>query len=391
MAYASSSVMGLENLAARRSLSQGVCAAVAKPRRAGAVLRRAHTIVAEGDPLLVRAIKNEKVERAPAWMMRQAGRYQKSYRDLALKHPDFRERSENTDLIVEITLQPFLSFKPDGIILFSDILTPLPALGVDFEIDDIKGPLLDNTITSKEGLSALRPIELDKLHFVGEALSTLRGEVGGAAAVLGFVGSPWTLATYMVEGKSSRIYKTIKTMMYKDPDTLKAILTHLADQLTQYIRFQIDSGAQCVQIFDSWGGQLTPPDWEVFSKPYIMQMVKGVKETHPDTPLTLYANGSGGLLERMATTGVDCIGLDWSVNMADGRARLGDDIALQGNVDPVVLFADDAAIEAAVKNTVAQGKAKNGQHVLNLGHGVLVGTPEEAVGHFFETNRNTLY
>jgi len=332
------------------------------------------------------------VERAPAWMMRQAGRYQAAYRELAKKHPSFRERSENTDLIVDITLQPFRSFQPDGIILFSDILTPLPAFGIDFDIDDDKGPLLDKPITSKEGLSVLKPMECEMMSFVGEALTELRKEVGNKSAVLGFIGSPWTLATYIVEGKSSRIYKNIKTMMYSDPETLDAILKHTAEALTEYVRFQIDSGAQAVQIFDSWGGQLTPVDWEVWSKPYIQLIVDGVKRTHPTTPLTLYANGSGGLLERMATTGVDCIGLDWSVDMADGRKRLGDDIALQGNVDPIILFSDKESISAKVKEVVRKGRAAGGsKHVLNLGHGVLVGTPEESVAHFFETNRNTLY
>lgn len=380
--------LGQESLAARSSVRGRSVAAA--PQRMAASKRTELTVRAE-DPLLIKAIKGEKIERAPAWMMRQAGRYQKSYRDLAKKHPSFRERSENTDLIVEISLQPFESFKPDGVILFSDILTPLPAFGVDFEIDDAVGPILDTPITSKEGLSVLHPIELEKTKFVGEALSELRKNVGMDAAVLGFVGSPWTLATYIVEGKSSRLYKNIKLMMNKDPETLTAILTHVAEQLTEYIRFQIDSGAQCVQIFDSWGGQLTPTDWDVFSRPYIQMMVDGVRKTHPDVPLTLYANGSGGLLERMATTGVDTIGLDWSVDMADGRKRLGDDIALQGNVDPIVLFSDQAAIEKAVKDTAAKGKAGNGKHILNLGHGVLVGTPEDSVKLFFDTNRANLY
>jgi len=331
------------------------------------------------------------VDRAPAWMMRQAGRYQASYRELAKKHPSFRERSETTELITQITLQPYESFKPDGIILFSDILTPLPAFGIDFDIDDDKGPLLATPITSVDGLSVMHPIELDKTKFVGEALTNLRQEVTPETAVLGFVGSPWTLATYIVEGKSSRLYKTIKLMMKKEPEILKAILAHTAEQLTEYIRFQIDAGAHAIQIFDSWGGQLTPDDWDVFSKPYLEMMIKGVRKTHPGVPLTLYANGSGGLLERMASTGVDTVGLDWSVDMADGRKRLGDEVALQGNVDPITLFCDEDTIAQAVKDTVRKGKAGNGKHVLNLGHGVLVGTPEEAVGHFFETNRNTLY
>jgi len=348
-------------------------------------------VIAEtGDPLLVRAVKGEKVQRAPAWMMRQAGRYQACYRELAKKHPSFRERSENADLVVQISLQPYSSFRPDGIILFSDILTPLPHLGVDFEIDDVKGPVLDQPITTKEGLSVLRPIDMDKLHFVGEALSTLRKEAP-EAAVLGFVGSPWTLATYIVEGKSSRIYKTIKVMMRKQPELLHAILNHVALQITEYVRYQIDSGAQVVQIFDSWGGQLTPQDWDVFSKPYLQMIVDGARATHPDVPLTLYANGSGGLLERMASTGVDCVGLDWSVDMADARTRLGDEVSLQGNVDPIVLFSDEKSIEAAVRACSEKGRAGNSRHVLNLGHGVIVGTPEENVAAFFDANRRTLY
>lgn len=350
-------------------------------------------VKAESDPLLVRAMKGEPVDRAPAWMMRQAGRYQAAYRELAKKHPSFRERSENTDLIVEITLQPWKSFKCDGLILFSDILTPLSAFGVDFDIDDNKGPLLDKPITDAEGLKVLHPIELDQLHYVGESLSLLRKEVGPDYAVLGFVGSPWTLATYIVEGKGSRIYKNVKCMMYEQPETLKAILSHTATQLAEYMCYQIEAGAQAVQIFDSWGGQLTPLDWEVYSKPYIQMMVDLVKERHPDTPLNLYANGSGGLLERMKTTGVDCIGLDWTVDAADARARLGDDIALQGNVDPIVLFSNEKTIEEAVRRTTQVAKAKTGnpRHVLNLGHGVLVGTPEENVAHFFECARQAKY
>lgn len=378
-----------EGLAARTSVRGRAVAAA--PKKSAAVKRAELAVQASDEPLLIRATKGEKVERAPAWMMRQAGRYQASYRELAKKHPSFRERSETTELITQITLQPYESFKPDGIILFSDILTPLPAFGIDFDIDDDKGPLLATPITSKEGLSVMHPIELDKTKFVGEALTDLRKEVSSDTAVLGFVGSPWTLATYIVEGKSSRLYKTIKLMMKKEPEILSAILTHTAEQLTEYIRFQIDAGAHAIQIFDSWGGQLTPDDWDVFSKPYIQMMIDGVRKTHPGVPLTLYANGSGGLLERLASTGVDTVGLDWSVDMADGRKRLGDEVTLQGNVDPITLFCDEEAITKAVQDTVRKGKAGNGKHVLNLGHGVLVGTPEEAVGHFFETNRNTLY
>lgn len=340
------------------------------------------------EPILVRAAKGLPVERPPAWMMRQAGRYMQEYRDLAVKHPSFRERSETTDLITEITLQPWRAFQPDGVILFSDILTPLPALGIPFEIDDYKGPILETPIRDTEGLKMMHELDLDMLPFVGEALGILRKEVGDSAAVLGFVGAPWTLATYIVEGGSSSTYKTIKSMALRDPETLKAILSKVADAIGDYVGYQIDAGAQCVQIFDSWGGQLPPAMWEVWSKPYIEQVVDKVKITHPGVPLTLYANGSGGLLERMATTGVDCIGLDWTIDMADGRRRVGNK-SVQGNVDPAVLFASPEQVERAVRDVCE--KAGPTGHILNLGHGVLVGTPEENVKVFFDAAKKIRY
>jgi uroporphyrinogen decarboxylase len=321
--------------------------------------------------------------------MRQAGRYQKAYRDLALKHPSFRERSEQTDLIVEISLQPWHSFRPDGVIIFSDILTPLPAFGIPFEIDDAKGPILDNPIRSMDQLAALHPIDLTRLEFVGESLGALRREVDGRAAVLGFVGCPWTLATYVVEGQSSTLYKTIKSMMFSAPDLLHALLSHLADQIAEYAKYQAASGADCVMMFDSWGGQLPPALWDVWSRPYVERIVRSFKAAHPRVPLTLYANGSGGLLERMGATGVDVVGLDWTVDMADARRRLGPSVAVQGNVDPVVLFGSQAAIEAAVADCVAKAGPRG--HVLNLGHGVLVGTPEENVAFMFDLAKRAQY
>ena len=353
-----------------------------------AVRAAADEASAAKEPLLVRAAKGLPVERPPAWMMRQAGRYMQEYRDLAVKHPSFRERSETTDLITEITLQPWRAFQPDGVILFSDILTPLPAIGIPFEIDDYKGPILDSPIRDADGLKMMHALDLDMLPFVGESLGILRKEVGDTAAVLGFVGAPWTLATYIVEGGSSSTYKTIKSMAMSDPETLKSILSAVADAVGDYVGYQIDAGAQCVQIFDSWGGQLPPHMWEVWSKPYIQRVVDKVRLTHPGVPLTLYANGSGGLLERMATTGVDCIGLDWTIDMEDGRRRVGD-LAVQGNVDPAVLFAAPEAVEQAVQDVCQKAGATG--HILNLGHGVLVGTPEENVKVFFDAAKKIKY
>ncbi|EXC18471.1 Uroporphyrinogen decarboxylase 1 [Morus notabilis] len=224
------------------------------------------------DPLLVKAARGDPVSRPPAWMMRQAGRYMAVYRKLAEKYPSFRERSETTDLIVEISLQPWKAFRPDGVIIFSDILTPLPAFGVPFDIEEVRGPIIQSPITSEEGLKTLHQIDLEKLHFVRESLKILRSEVGDRAAVLGFVGAPWTIATYIVEGGTTRTYTTIKRMCHTAPHVLRALLSHLAQAITEYIVFQVESGAHCIQIFDSWGGQLTPEMWEHWSKPYIEEV-----------------------------------------------------------------------------------------------------------------------
>ncbi|XP_048326219.2 uroporphyrinogen decarboxylase 1, chloroplastic isoform X2 [Ziziphus jujuba] len=341
------------------------------------------------DPLLVKAARGDPVSRPPAWMMRQAGRYMASYRKLAEKHPSFRERSETTDLIVEISLQPWEAFRPDGVIIFSDILTPLPAFGVPFDIEEVRGPVIQSPITSEDGLKTLHPIDFDKLHFVRESLQILRREVGGHAAVLGFVGAPWTIATYIVEGGTTRTYTTIKRMCHTEPHVLRALLSHLTQAISHYIVFQVESGAHCIQIFDSWGGQLPPDMWEKWSKPFIEEIVRVVRKKCPETPLVLYINGNGGLLERMKGTGVDVIGLDWTVDMADGRKRLGSGISVQGNVDPAYLFSTLPALTEEIQRVVKCAGPRG--HILNLGHGVLVGTPEEAVAHFFDVARTLKY
>ncbi|XP_052178360.1 uroporphyrinogen decarboxylase 1, chloroplastic [Diospyros lotus] len=337
------------------------------------------------DLLLVKAARGEPVRRPPAWMMRQAGRYMAVYRKLAEKYPSFRERSETTDLIVKISLQPWEAFRPDGVIIFSDILTPLPAFGVPFDIEEVKGPVIHSPLRSEESLKSMHPIDLEKLNFVGESLRILRQEVQGQAAILGFVGAPWTIATYIVEGGTTRTYTTIKSMCHTAPHVLRSILSHLTKAMSDYIVFQVESGADCIQIFDSWGGQLPPNMWEQWSRPYIEEIVSLVRKKCPGTPLVLYINGNGGLLEQMKGTGVDVIGLDWTVDMADGRKRLGSEISVQGNVDPAYLFSPLPALTDEIQRVVNCAGPRG--HILNLGHGVLVGTPEEAVAHFFDVAR----
>ena len=340
-------------------------------------------------PYLLRAARGEALERPPVWMMRQAGRYMKVYRDLRDQYPSFRDRSEIPELAIDISLQPWRAFQPDGVILFSDILTPLPGIGIPFDIIEHRGPVIDPPIRTASQIEQLHPLEPEtSLPFIHTILQTLRREVGDRSTVLGFVGAPWTLAAYAIEGKSSKDYTIIKSMAFSEPAMLHQFLGKLADSIAIYARYQIDSGAQVVQMFDSWAGQLSPQDFEMFALPYQKRVVEQVRATHPDTPLILYINGSAGILERMAYSGVDFISVDWTVDMASARTRLGK-LGVQGNLDPGVLFGSKEFIRDRIYDTVR--KAGNQKHILNLGHGVLQKTPEENVAYFFETAKQIRY
>ncbi|KAK1284130.1 hypothetical protein QJS10_CPB21g01560 [Acorus calamus] len=342
------------------------------------------------EPLLLSAVRGERVDRPPVWLMRQAGRYMKSYQLICEKHPSFRERSENVDLVVEISLQPWKVFKPDGVILFSDILTPLPGMNIPFDIVKGKGPIIHSPLRTAADVDQVREFVPEEfVPYVGEALGILQREVNNEAAVLGFVGAPFTLASYVVEGGSSKHFSKIKSLAFSQPQVLHSLLQKFTTSMARYIQYQADNGAQAVQIFDSWATELSPVDFEEFSLPYLKQIVDTVKQTHPQLPLILYASGSGGLLERLPLTGVDVVSLDWTVDMAEGRRRLGSDIAVQGNVDPGVLFGSKDFIAKRIHDTVK--KAGNSKHILNLGHGIVVGTPEENVAHFFEVAKDIRY
>ncbi|MEH2373337.1 uroporphyrinogen decarboxylase [Nostoc sp.] len=343
--------------------------------------------VSSTTPHLLRAARGEVVDRPPVWMMRQAGRYMKAYRDLREKYPSFRDRSEIPEVAIEVSLQPWRAFQPDGVILFSDIVTPLPGLGIDMDIAEGKGPIIHSPLRTIEQIERLRPLEPEaSLPFIKTILQTLRSEVGDKSTVLGFVGAPWTLAAYAVEGKGSKTYSIIKNLAFSEPTILHQLLAKLADAIAIYARYQIDSGAQVVQMFDSWAGQLSPQDYDTFALPYQQRVFQQVKQTHPDTPLILLVSGSAGVLERMAQSGADIVSVDWAVDMADARARLGKQVKVQGNLDPGVLFGSKQFIRDRILDTVR--KAGNWGHILNLGHGVLPETPEENVAFFFETAKS---
>lgn len=343
--------------------------------------------VASNEPHLLRAARGEVLSRPPVWMMRQAGRYMKAYRDLREKYPSFRERSEIPEVAIEVSLQPWRAFQPDGVILFSDIVTPLPGIGIEMDIAEGKGPIIHQPIRTIEQVNALRPLNPDEsLPFIRTILQALRQEVGNQSTVLGFVGAPWTLAAYAIEGKGSKTYSVIKNMAFSDPTVLHLLLDKLSESIAIYIRHQIDCGAQVVQMFDSWAGQLSPQDYDTFALPYQQKVFAAVKQTHPDTPLILLVSGSAGVLERMGKSGADIVSVDWTVDMADARQRLGKTMKVQGNLDPGVLFGSQEFIRDRIYDTVK--KAGNWGHILNLGHGVLPETPEENVAFFFETAKN---
>jgi uroporphyrinogen decarboxylase len=341
-------------------------------------------------PLLLRAARGESVDRPPVWMMRQAGRYMKAYRDLREKYPSFRERSEIPEVAIEVSLQPWRAFGPDGVILFSDIVTPMPGMGIDMDIAEGKGPIIHEPLRTQTQIDKLTPLNpAESLPFIKTILNALRAEVGNKATVLGFVGAPWTLAAYAVEGKGSKTYSVIKGMAFSDPTLLHQILSKFADAIATYVCYQIDCGAQVVQMFDSWAGQLCPQDYETFALPYQKQVINKVKETHPDTPFILLVSGCAGVMKQMAVSGADMISVDWTIDMADARAILGPEMGVQGNMDPGVLFGSQDFIRDRILDIIH--KAGKHKHIMNLGHGILPTTPEENAAFFFETVKQYRY
>ncbi len=338
-----------------------------------------------GDRLL-RAARGEILDRPPVWMMRQAGRYMAVYRELQSRYT-FKQRCEIPELAIEISLQPFRAFAPDGVIMFSDILTPLEGMGIPFELVEHQGPIIDPPIRSQAQIDQIRLLEPEEsLPFIKTILNTLRQEVEGKATLLGFVGSPWTLACYAVEGRSSKDYAQIKSLAFTQPDLLHQLLSKLADSIARYVIYQIECGAQVVQLFDTWAGQLSPTDYEQWALPYQKQIVDQVKAQYPQVPLVLYINGSAALLGRVGKAGMDIFSLDWMSDMAEARARLGS-LAVQGNLDPMVLLGSPQLIRQRTLEVIQ--KAGSRGHIMNLGHGIHQTTPEANVHHFFETVRHS--
>ena len=320
----------------------------------------------------LRALARQPVDKTPVWMMRQAGRYLPEYRQVRGQAGDFMSLCKNTELACEVTLQPLERFELDAAILFSDILTIPDAMGLGLYFAEGEGPKFHKPLRSEADIDQLEVINTAvDLTYVTDAVSMIRQELNGRVPLIGFSGSPWTLATYMIEGQSSRDFARAKTMLYTQPELLHQLLEKLALSVIDYLNAQILAGAQVVQIFDTWGGALSHSAYLEFSLSYMAKIVDGlIKQADGrDVPVILFTKGGGLWLEAMADTGCDCLGLDWSVDLGAAHQRVGDKVALQGNMDPAILRAKPEVIRGEVKRILGSFGENDG-HVFNLGHGI---------------------
>jgi uroporphyrinogen decarboxylase len=317
-------------------------------------------------------------------MMRQAGRYLPEYRAIRAK-VDFMSLCKTPELAAEISLQPYRILGVDAVIVFSDILIPVEAMGQQVQISEERGPQILDPIRSRQQVDRLIvPDPLEKTHFVMETIRLLRRQLDGEVPVIGFAGAPWTLAAYMIEGGGSRNCAEIKRMMYVEPALLEALLDKIADAVILYLKAQIEAGAQVVQLFDTWAGELSPEDYERFALPYQQKIFDSIDRSA--APAILFVNGCGAVLEKMARSGADVLSIDWRVELSQARARLGPDIALQGNLDPCALLSTPEIIKSKVRRLVEAGGGR--RHILNLGHGVLPATPVENARAFVDAAKS---
>lgn len=329
----------------------------------------------------LRALLRQPVDATPVWMMRQAGRYLPEYRASRAKAGDFMGLCTNPEAACEVTMQPLERYPSlDAAILFSDILTIPDAMGLGLYFETGEGPKFRKTVRSAKDVEALKVIQTAKdLPYVTDAVKTIRNELNGRVPLIGFSGSPWTLATYMVEGGSSKDHRRCKAMAFNQPEVMHQLLSVLAESVTEYLNAQIEAGAQAVQIFDTWGGSLSHAAYQEFSLAYMQRIVNGlIKEREGRrVPVILFTKGGGQWLELMADTGCDALGLDWTTDIGSARSRVGHRVALQGNMDPTMLYASPDRIRQEV-SAILDSYGSGPGHVFNLGHGI---TPEVDPAH----------
>ncbi len=335
--------------------------------------------------LFIRAMQRKPVERTPVWLMRQAGRYLPEYRQLRQQAGSFMNLCKAPELACEVTLQPLRRFDLDAAILFSDILTIPDAMGLGLYFSEGEGPCFEKPLKTETDINQLPDIDVaDSLSYVMDAASLIRRNMPAHLPLIGFSGSPWTLACYMVEGHGSRDFKQAVTLLYKRPDLAHKLLAKLAKTIEAYLAAQVEAGVNSLMIFDTWGGMLTPELYQDFSLAYMKKIVKGLKSRYPHMPVTLFTKGGGQWLADIASTGCDCVGLDWTTDIAQARAQIGDTVALQGNLHPLVLLSNKNSIKQSCK-TILDAMSGHSGHIFNLGHGITPDVPPEHVTFLIET------
>lgn len=334
--------------------------------------------------LFLRASRRQPVERTPIWMMRQAGRYLPEYRQTRAQAGDFLSLCKNPELACEVTLQPLRRYAMDAAILFSDILTIPDAMGLGLYFAEGEGPCFQHPVRDLEAIKKLQvPETTESLAYVMNAVRLIRKEMPQELPLIGFAGSPWTLACYMVEGQSTRDFKRILKLIYTESDAAHLLLQKLAVSVADYLGEQIKAGVNAVMLFDTWGGILTPENYQLFSLAYMQQIIQQLKANYPEIPVILFTKGGGQWLERMAATGCDALGLDWTCDLGEARRRVGDKVALQGNLDPSVLLSSEKCIREQVQKVLASYGHGSG-HVFNLGHGITPDVPPAHVAAMVE-------
>ncbi|HET9977960.1 MAG TPA: uroporphyrinogen decarboxylase [Burkholderiaceae bacterium] len=323
----------------------------------------------------LRACRREPTPHTPVWLMRQAGRYLAEYRATRERAGSFMGLATNPDFATEVTLQPLERFPLDAAILFSDILTVPDAMGLGLSFALGEGPRFERTVRDEAAVAALAVPDMARLRYVFDAVTSIRCALDGRVPLIGFSGSPWTLACYMVEGAGSDDYRLVKSMLYARPDLLHRILAVNAEAVAQYLNAQIAAGAQAVMVFDSWGGVLADGAFQAFSLAYTQRVLGQLDRS---VPAIVFTKGGGPWLESIAASGADVVGLDWTVNLRDARRRIGDRVALQGNLDPMVLFGGEDAVRSEARRVLDDFGPGPG-HIFNLGHGISQHTPPAAV------------
>jgi uroporphyrinogen decarboxylase len=323
----------------------------------------------------LKACRREPVDCTPVWFMRQAGRYMAEYQAIRAKH-SILEVCKTPELAAQVTLQPINRFAFDAAIIFADILLPLEAMGLNLEFAEGEGPVIHNPVRDRAAVDRLKVIDGEELAYVPAAIAQARKALAGKVPLIGFAGAPFTLASYAIEGGSSRNYILTKQFMCREPEAWHRLMDKLARVVTGYLRRQIRAGAQAIQLFDSWVGCLAPGDYAEYVLPHVQLIFEGLKREA--VPMIHFGTGTGALLELQRQAGGDVIGLDWRVQLDDGWNRLGHDVAVQGNLDPVLLFAPQHEIERRVEDILRRAAGRPG-HIFNLGHGILPGTPIENV------------